>query len=69
MDWVKTFYERQHTWINVYSGEVEAWHRDKPESIVLSDRERPYRILELGCGGGKWLCRWPILGMKSLPST
>ena len=53
MNWVKAFYEKQHQWGNVYSGEVEAWNRDKAKSIMLPDQESPYRILELGCGGGQ----------------
>ncbi|MBE0634838.1 methyltransferase domain-containing protein [Candidatus Bipolaricaulota bacterium] len=53
MDWVSTFYKKQHLWGNVYSGAIERWHRDKAESIVLPDRQSPYRILELGCGGGQ----------------
>jgi SAM-dependent methyltransferase len=53
MDWVRSFYEKQHQWANVYTGAVEAYHRDKAESIVLPNREGSYRILELGCGGGQ----------------
>ncbi|MFC2078390.1 class I SAM-dependent methyltransferase [Candidatus Bipolaricaulota bacterium] len=51
MDGVKSFYDKQHQWANVYACDVAAYHRDKAESIGLPEREAPYRILELGCGG------------------
>lgn len=53
MDWVKSFYSKQHQWANVYAGNVEAWHRDKANAITLPNCTPPYRILELGCGGGQ----------------
>ena len=62
MDWVKSFYEKQHQWANVYADNVEADHRDKSESIVLPGRRAPYRILELGCGGGQMTAALADLG-------
>ena len=62
MDWVKSFYEKQHLWANVYAGDVEAYHRDKAKSIGLPEREAPYRILELGCGGGQMTAALADLG-------
>jgi SAM-dependent methyltransferase len=53
MAWVKSFYEKQNLWSNVYAGDIEPWHRDKAKTILLPDRKPPYRILELGCGGGQ----------------
>ena len=53
MDRVRSFYEKQHLWANVYAGDVEDYHRDKARSVNLPEREPPYNILELGCGGGQ----------------
>ena len=64
MDWVETFYEKQHQWCNVYADDVESWHQDKARSIVLPDRAVPYRILELGCGGGQMAVSLAGLGHK-----
>jgi len=62
MDWIKSFYEKQHRWANVYAGDVASWHRDRAKSISLSDRPAPYRILELGCGGGQMAVALADLG-------
>jgi SAM-dependent methyltransferase len=62
MAWVKSFYEKQHLWSNVYAGDIEAWHRDKAKTILLTDHKPPYRILELGCGGGQIAVSLAALG-------
>lgn len=62
MDWVKSFYEKQHLWVNVYAGDVEAYHRDKARSISLPERNPPYDILELSCGGGQMAAALTDLG-------
>jgi len=62
MDWVRPFYEKQHLWSNVYAGDIQAWHRDKAKSILLPDHKPPYRILELGCGGGQMAVSLAALG-------
>jgi len=53
MDWVRSFYEKQHQWAGVCSGPVEDVHRRRARLIVCPGRKPPYRILELGCGGGQ----------------
>lgn len=62
MDWVKSFYDKQHQWASVYAGDVEAHHRDKAKSITLPNRKPPYRVLELGCGGGQMTAALAELG-------
>ena len=62
MDWVKSFYEKQHLWANVYAGDVKAYHRDKARSISLPERIPPYDMLELGCGGGQMAAALADLG-------
>lgn len=53
MDWIRSFYEKQHRWANVCAGNVRTHHREKAKSVVLPESAGPYRILELGCGGGQ----------------
>ncbi len=53
MDWVRTFYRKQHEWSGVCAAAVESWHREKAAALRLPTRPGPYQILELGCGGGQ----------------
>lgn len=53
MDWVKSFYEKQHLWANVYARSVQNYHRDKARSISLPKSKDRYNILEIDCGGGQ----------------
>lgn len=62
MDWVRSFYEKQHQWAKIYCADVEAYHRDKAESIMLPDGKGHHLILELGCGGGQMTAALADLG-------
>ena len=53
MEWVRAFYEKQQQWADVCSGSVRNVHRRRAALIVCPRRKPPYRILELGCGGGQ----------------
>ena len=50
---IREFYEKQHRWSGAYCGSVSSFHRNRAASILLPHRDPPYRVLELGCGGGQ----------------
>ena len=62
MDWVRTFYRKQHEWSGVCAATVESWHREKAAALRLPARPGPYQILELGCGGGQMAVALAELG-------
>jgi SAM-dependent methyltransferase len=74
MDWVRAFYHKQQHWARVCSGGVEAFHRRRAELVSCPDCTAPYRILELGCGGGQTVAALAdrghtVVGIDLLPEA
>jgi SAM-dependent methyltransferase len=53
MNWVDSFYAKQHEWTGVYGEPIGPEHHERAALIEELGGEPPLRVLELGCGGGQ----------------